>query len=275
MANIGCIGCGHPAKLDGEKFQCQNCGLSFSAPSSYRLDYSSTYSDESSLYSAHLRSLDYFQRVGNIKSCLLPFESRILDFFSASNSPIRLVDIGCGVGRFLRGAQEQLGPMNASAYEVANVLVQRLRAYGFNVHNGNLQNFLDSDQAVDAITLLEVIEHLQQPGEEIKKIFSLKRPSYLIIVVPASFTRRPYDKNFSAHDKPPNHLSWWNQQSLGHLLSEEGYKVNIIPIAERRKSLIGHYLRNKDWIHMRNIGLLLKGLIFPPIFWYLGIAERL
>jgi hypothetical protein len=154
-------------------------------------------------------------------------------------------------------------------------LVQKLRAYGLNAHNGDLQSFLDSDQTVDIITLLEVIEHLQYPGKAVRKIFSLKQPTYLIIVVPASYTRRLYDKNFSTHDRPPNHLSWWSNQSLGHLLDEDGYKVSIIPIAERRKSLIGHYIRNKDWFHIKDLRLLLKGLISPPIFWYLGIAEKL
>jgi SAM-dependent methyltransferase len=275
MSNISCIACGHIAKPNGENFKCQICGLDFLGFSSHQIDYSATYSDESSLYSAHLRSLDYFHKVRSIKSRLLPFESIILEFLSTCGSPIRLVDIGCGVGRFLRGAQERLGAENVSAYEVANVLVKKLREYGLTVHNGDLQTFLDSDHTADVITLLEVIEHLRYPGEEVKKIFSLKKPTYLIIVVPASFTRRIFDKNFSAHDRPPNHLSWWNPQSLFYLLNQNGYSASTIPIAESRKSLIGHYIRNKDWFRMRSLGLLLKGLISPPIFWYLGIAKRL
>lgn len=183
-----------------------------------------------------------------------------------------MVDLGCGTGRFLR-AVEATG-LQATGFEVAPILVKELRGHGRHVEQGGIDEFLASDYQADAVALLEVIEHLSDPGAAIDRILAYKRPRMLLVVVPDWATRRRYDSRFAAHDVPPNHLTWWDRDSLAALLGRGGYDVRIEGVAESRRSLLGHLARNRsdpppasaaDWVH---------SLVLPPTFWLLGIAQQ-
>lgn len=273
-----CIGCSsimltHGLMGEQSVITCDSCGLIY-ASEFFSLNYQNAYLEGDTLYSDHLKVLDRFQNEPDIVKLLLPFERRILDLVIHSHELMHIVDVGCGTGRFLRAIEEV--SLSATGYEVAEVLVQRLRHYGRQVVQGGIADFLAAEkQHCDALCLLEVVEHLESPGQSIRNVLELKKPKLLFVVVPNYRVRRIFDGRFARHDVPPNHLSWWNKPSLKNLLSECGYKVRVESIPETRRSLLGHLSRKfrgeksesglSDWI---------GAFMAPPTFWLLGVAEK-
>ena len=271
-----CIGC-HSNSLsrDSKVYVCGDCSLRFEVDE-IGIDYVSTYSDEESLYFEHFKNIDHFQTmpIHQLRDSLLPFESRLRQLFQERKNYDDLVDLGCGTGRFLRVMEGLL--FNVQGYEVATTLVNRLQKYGRKIHQGGICEFLATEHTPDIVTLLEVIEHLPNPGELIQQILSVKSPELLAIVVPMWSIRRKFDSQFSIHDRPPNHLSWWNGQSLHTLLYHPGYSVSIEFIPEGRlsllKKLVKDFLRGGastsivDWV---------QAFIKPPPFWILGLAQKI
>lgn len=267
-----CVSCNSTRLvLTGGVLECVECTLRMAADM-HTLDYESSYNEDASLYGEHIKSLNRFQSSTVPLHRMLPFEYRIIELLQQASNVKSLVDLGCGTGRFLRAA-EHIG-LNATGFEVASTLVNELRRHGRHVEKGGIDEFITSDSQADAITLLEVVEHLSNPGAVIASILNRKRPRMLFVVVPDWATRRRFDSRFAVHDVPPNHLTWWNRKSLAKLLDHHGYEVQVEEVAEIRRSLLGHIFRNRsapspasivDWAH---------ALAVPPAFWLLGTAYQ-
>ncbi len=278
MHSDNCVGCGSaratPQSIWGQAvMRCNSCGLVYASVMA-AMNYGDAYAGEDTLYSDHLAALDRFQSVSDVQPLLLPFEKRILELIRHRSSIASVADVGCGTGRFLRAAGELCS--SAIGYEVADVLVQRLKHHGRKVVQGGLGKFLESgDGSWDAISLLEVIEHLETPGKIVKDLFMRKKPELLFVVVPDSATRRKFDGRFARHDVPPNHLSWWGEASLKALLEQTGYRARVEGISESRRALVGHlYRKVRGEKSESGAGDWLGAVFNPPTFWLLGIAER-
>ena len=267
-----CVSCnGKCNLLGGGIVSCANCELRMAADMR-TLDYDSSYCEDASLYGEHIKSLNRFQSAADPLRYLIPFERRIIDSLRQTGDLRSVVDLGCGTGRFLRAA-ESLG-LQACGFELASILVEELRRHGRAVERGGIDAFMQSDARPDAITLLEVVEHLTSPGPAITSLLAEKRPRTLFVVVPDWSVRRHFDTRFAEHDVPPNHLTWWNCTSLTKLLEYPGYEVSVEPIAEARRSLLGHIVRNRTKPAPATIPEWVRALASPPTFWLLGTARR-
>ena len=268
-----CVGCGSDRVIvtETQTRVCSDCTLQM-AGSSDTMDYGAAYSNDDSLYGEHLRALDRFQTTPNLTPLLLPFERRIIAQLASESGIRQLVDLGCGTGRFLRAAE--LAGLDAKGFEVASPLVERLQRHGLCVRRGGIEEFLDSSESPDIITLLEVVEHLPRPGASMDELIRRKAPKRLFVVVPEWETRRRYDARFAAHDIPPNHLTWWNPRALAALLGRRGYVVSVEAVPECRRSLLGHIVRSRRRRPPASVIDWLRALARPPAFWLLARAQR-
>ena len=266
-----CIGCGssHLIKLE-ISLNCSACGLLF-ADQRATLDYSSVYSADEGVYQNHYKVLDHFQTTERLMSELLPFEGKIIDAIKG-NDIKQFVDLGCGVGRFLRAVQ--ISGKKVIGYELSKQLVDRLRGHRQDVRHGAVDEFLASDEVADAVSLLEVVEHLPNPGEIVARLLSEKKPKMLFIVVPSWSVRRKFDSQFALHDVPPNHLSWWSVEALKRLMKCEGYSSTVTEVQESRRSLIWAFVRNQNRMSFKVFFTLLQAIFIPPSYWLLGVATQ-
>lgn len=267
-----CVGCGssHVTFVD-DVAACHDCGLRMAA-SMVSMDYGAAYATDDTLYGEHIKALDRFQTSPDLTSLLLPFERRIVERLGPTSGIRSIVDLGCGTGRFLRAAE--LAGMDAQGFEVAPILVQRLQGHGRHVQRGGIDEFMESPLTPDAVSLLEVVEHLPQPGAAIERLLARKKPKRLFVVVPDWQVRRRYDTRFAQHDVPPNHLTWWSPGALTALLGRHGYTVKVEAVGERRRSLLGHIARNLQHQPSATPIDWLRALARPPTFWLLATAER-
>jgi 2-polyprenyl-3-methyl-5-hydroxy-6-metoxy-1,4-benzoquinol methylase len=144
---------------------------------------------------------------------------------------IRLLDVGCSSGAFLQAAVK-LG-FCAEGVEPAPKAAATAQAAGLKVHQGLLQEAGYADGQFDAITLFEVIEHLQQPQELLKECQRILRPGGILLVgtgntaswsMAAMGARWEY-LSIARHG---GHVSFFSPESLATLARQSGFSVAAV-----------------------------------------------
>jgi len=144
---------------------------------------------------------------------------------------IRLLDVGCSSGAFLHAAVK-LG-FRAEGVEPAPKAAATAQAAGLKVHQGLLQEAGYADGQFDAITLFEVIEHLQHPQELLKECRRILRPGGILLVgtgnagswsMAAMGARWEY-LHIAKHG---GHVSFFNLGSLASLAQQSGFSVAAV-----------------------------------------------
>lgn len=159
------------------------------------------------------------------------FLDQIVRLLDKSPGEIKLLDVGCSSGAFLADAVE-LG-FRAEGVEPAAAPVATAQAAGLNVRQGLLQDIGYADGQFDAVTLLEVIEHLQDPHALLQECRRILRPGGILLVGTgnaASWTfaaegaRWEY-LSIAGHG---GHVSFYNPASLGTLAQRSGFSVAAV-----------------------------------------------
>jgi len=186
------------------------------------------------------------------------------------SSNARVLDIGCGEGKFLSYLKSSKGciveglELNENALKIAvenNIAVfnQTIQEYS----NLNKENY-------DVVTLFQVLEHISNVDEFLKSAIKVVRPKgLLIIAVP---NNEPY---YLKYDKdhflnlPPHHMGWWNQESLEKVAKI--FNLELIKIVKQPLEHYSSYTKNFLAIRLGLPRFLVKVLSpFVKIFFYLN-----
>lgn len=140
----------------------------------------------------------------------------------------RLLDVGCGAGGFLHRARS--AGFTVAGLDFNPARAGALKAASFDVFHGGLPDYARgaAPASFDAITIFQVIEHLDEPGAWLASAKSLLKPGGLLVVgVPnRGRTFDPFkDPSIADVDMPPHHLTRWNAAALSGLLSRAGFAV--------------------------------------------------
>jgi len=156
------------------------------------------------------------------------FLDRIAALLGQPPGEIRLLDVGCSSGAFLQAAVK-LG-FRAEGVEPAPKAAATAQAAGLKVHRGLLQEAGYADGQFDAITLFEVIEHLQHPQDLLKECRRILRPGGILLVgtgnagswsMAALGARWEY-LHIARHG---GHVSFFNPGSMALLAQHNGFSV--------------------------------------------------
>lgn len=187
--------------------RCDSCGLEFFLP---------LVTGSSSLY-ARMQAFSWFYSEHK-----WDFEAAL----SALPEDCRLLEIGCGVGHFLRKALQSRQCSSATGLELNAQAVQDAVASGLDVRGESVEALAaTAGGTFDVVACFHVLEHIADPRSFVAACIDLLVPGgRLIISVPnnSSFIRLSPDNIFN---QPPFHVLRWRPDSLRRLASMFGLTI--------------------------------------------------
>jgi 2-polyprenyl-3-methyl-5-hydroxy-6-metoxy-1,4-benzoquinol methylase len=141
------------------------------------------------------------------------FLDKLSHLLGQPSSKIRLLDVGCSSGAFL-GAAVNLG-YRAEGVEPAARAAATAQSAGLTVRQGLLHEAAYDDGQFDAVTLLEVIEHLNEPLALLQECHRILRPGGILLIGTANAASWSA-KAFGAH---------WDYLSIAKLAAKAQFSV--------------------------------------------------
>jgi 2-polyprenyl-3-methyl-5-hydroxy-6-metoxy-1,4-benzoquinol methylase len=190
--------------------QCGNCGFVFSSwiPSDEELaEYYRDYTDYD--YVNDVTRNRYLQWVDGLEK------------FRRTN---RILDVGCGDGIFLEQAKKRGWDVHGTEY--AEKWVNRCREKGISMIQGKMDPSNYEAGSFDAVIYMEVIEHINNPREELDNARKVLRDGGVVFLTTPNYnsiTRRLLSTDWNVICYP-EHLSYYTPRTLAKLFTENGFE---------------------------------------------------
>lgn len=168
-----------------------------------------------------------------------------------------LLDVGCGAGDFLSSFPEAYSRIGI---ETNSDAAAQARNLGITVHNSSINEAELPAASCDAITLLQVIEHLADPARVVARLAGALRPGGVLYVnCPNvdSVSLRLFG-NRHTHLSPLAHINMFSPVTLARLLSEAGLETVLVGTENldiAASDLAAWLLKRKSFVHRMNATL--------------------
>jgi len=142
----------------------------------------------------------------------------------------RLLDVGCGLGFFLRALHETWPDAEAQGVELVDQAASRAERPGVEVLRRPWEQVDLPAGEFDIVTLIHFLEHQTDPGADIVRAADLLRPNgALVVEVPRldGWGRRLIGRWYWPH-LPPQHLQVFSTAGLSKLLEDRGLEVGFV-----------------------------------------------
>lgn len=174
-----------------------------------------------------------------------------------TTADIRLIDIGCGTGNFLKVIKKELA-LDAIGIDHNHDVIQQCVNNGLTAYCGDISHIEKIfPQGANIITLWHLLEHINTPIELLKNLRDRLSDNGLIL---ASVPLSPMIAETLELDPlnlPPHHLTRWNSKSLSALSDKLEMQVEF------------YYPKSLSIMHM-----LLKTLIFASTHGKLNLSKN-
>jgi 2-polyprenyl-3-methyl-5-hydroxy-6-metoxy-1,4-benzoquinol methylase len=149
----------------------------------------------------------------------------LLDEMEPYRKHNRIMDVGCGIGYFLEVAKER--GWEVFGTEFTDEAVEICRGKGISMQQGVLDVGNYDAGSFDVVASFEVLEHINNPQEEIEKFFQLLRPGGLVYLTTPNFNafNRYYLKEKYNVITYPEHLSYYTPKTLKAVFRHAGFKT--------------------------------------------------
>ena len=152
---------------------------------------------------------------------------RLLESVELYRKLNRILDVGCGDGHFLEVARRR--GWNVFGTEFTDEAVSVCRSKRIVMHKGAIQHY-NADEPFDVITSFEVLEHINDGCDHVRKIAGLIRPGGLFYFTTPNFdslSRRCLGGRWVVIEYP-EHLVYYTVPTIDRLLSGAGFSRRSI-----------------------------------------------
>jgi SAM-dependent methyltransferase len=268
LLNTPCIACAcsTPHQVLFEKNgsvvrRCNACGLGQAEPRNFQPE---AYYTEEYFSGGHA---DGYSDYAGSEVVLRAEFSRVVDVLKTLITPGgRLLEIGSAYGFFLKEAQSVY---EVHGIELAREAVEACHRAGLpNVRQGVADDLtLSSIGPVDAIVMLDVIEHLQDPFETLRRCSSILKPGGVMLITTGDFGS--FAARLTGHRwrlmTPPQHLWFFTRKSISRISSSLGLSMvgfsrpwKLVPLSLilfQVARILGFGLKPSSMAHLSRFGI--------------------
>jgi 2-polyprenyl-3-methyl-5-hydroxy-6-metoxy-1,4-benzoquinol methylase len=143
-------------------------------------------------------------------------DSALVDFV-AEHAGRSVLDLGCGLGGYSRALAER--GFDVRALDVAPDYVERARSIGVDAEVYDGERIPMEDGSVETVILLEVVEHLDDPGGLLREARRVARGNVLVTTPNCTQDFGDVPVEFS-HMLDVDHRQFFTEESLRRLLDD-------------------------------------------------------
>ncbi len=140
----------------------------------------------------------------------------------------KILDVGCGEGRFLSILKE----FGSSDWELVGIdfdekAVARCRERGFRAEAKRIEDF-QSEEKFDVVIMFQLIEHVEDPAAVCRQVRRILNPRGIFIVEtpnPAGLDYHCFKKSYWGHYHFPRHWNLFTEANLRKMLEEGGFWI--------------------------------------------------
>ncbi|GBF49280.1 methyltransferase/methylase [Leptospira ryugenii] len=240
-------------------YQCRTCGLQSQFPRQIQNTlYDENYYKGKAEYSYHdERQTERYHRY--------VWKARIENIFKHKSLPIHFLDVGSSFGGFLQQAKDM--GCTVQGVEISSYAATYSQDRGIPTFCGTLIDAKFPDHSFDVITMVEVIEHLEQPNLHFAELSRIVKPGGLLLLQTANFEGwQAIREGSSYHYYMPGHVYYYSESNLKKILTQHGFThfisyfgVDFSLFAKLKKSR-GNFKKISDyfqwirisWYHLKS-----------------------
>jgi 2-polyprenyl-3-methyl-5-hydroxy-6-metoxy-1,4-benzoquinol methylase len=154
--------------------------------------------------------------------------NEILDKFEEYRETGNLLDVGCGIGLFLEVAKKR--GWNVYGTEYTDEAIRICKSKGIQMKKGKLNPADFEGIEFDVLTSVEVLEHINNPIEELNNFNKLLRTNGIVYATTPNFNSLLRYKLKQAYNVIcyPEHLSYYTPKTITNVFKKCGFsKVKI------------------------------------------------